>query len=211
LLFKIFNTIDYDSNSDWYSPPADCDLRQVCSESGLPPGDHCTSLVSDYFLPLVSTTKTCNHLQEIKVSPDFSVSYCEACAPAVGYVKKLYKQYEPELLQYLSQSGTPHQAIPPHNPACERIFRGDGPAIIFPQAGAEYFIDKNDPEPLQLVAQAAADVSKVYWYINDRFYKAANRGEKQAFLPTDGPVKITCSDDKGRSRTIRFVVRYVRS
>jgi penicillin-binding protein 1C len=207
LLFKIFNTIDYDSNSDWYSPAEGIELRQVCSESGLPPGEHCTNLVSDYFFPLLSTTKTCHHLKEIKLSPDGNLSYCESCAPQVGYIKKLVRLYDAELQAFFRQNSTPHQVIPPHNPACERIFNGDGPIISFPRNGAEYFLDKKEPEPLQLVAQAASDVSKVYWYINDRFYKACNRGEKQFFLPDSGPVKITCSDDKGRSKTIRIVVR----
>ena len=209
LLFKIFNTLDYDSNSEWYSPPEGCELRQVCSESGLPPGPNCTNLVSDYFIPLISSTTTCTHLQEYKVSPDLAFSYCQACAPAVGYTKRLYKVYEPELLLFLSQNSTPHQVLPPHNPACERIFQGGGPAITFPKNGAEYFIDKKSPEPLQLAAQPAADVSNVYWYINDRFFKACSRGEKGAFVPEEGPVKITCSDDKGRSRTVWIRVSHL--
>jgi penicillin-binding protein 1C len=148
-------------------------------------------------------------MQEVKVSPDASISFCEACAPATGYTKKLYKVYDAEMQAFLAQQGKPFQAAPPHNPACERIFKGDGPAIAFLQNGAEYFIDKKTPEPLQLVAQAATDVSKIYWYINDRFYKASHRGEKQFFVPEEGPVKITCSDDKGRSRTIMIRVKYV--
>ena len=35
LLFKIFNSIDYDSDEEWYSQPEDCDTRKVCSETGL--------------------------------------------------------------------------------------------------------------------------------------------------------------------------------
>lgn len=209
LLFKIFNTIDYDSNSDWYEPPQGCELRQVCSESGLPPGPNCTNLISDYFFPLISSTKICGHLQEVKVSPDFSISYCEACAPTTGYIKKLYKVVAPELQDYFTKAGKPYQIIPPHNPACERIFKGEGPAITFPVNGAEYFISKKDPEPLQLTASVPADVSKIYWYINDRFYKTASRGEKQFFVPEEGPVKIGCSDDKGRSRTIMIRVKRV--
>jgi penicillin-binding protein 1C len=209
LLFKIFNTIDYDSNADWYEPPQSCVLRKVCSESGLPPGANCTNLISDYFLPLISSTKVCGHLQEIKVSPDSSVSYCEACAPAMGYIKKLYKVIAPELQDYFSKNGTPYQIIPPHNPACERIFKGEGPTITFPVNGAEYFINKKDPEPLQLTASVPADVSKIYWYINDQFYKATSRGEKQFFVPEEGPVKISCSDDKGRSKTILIRVKKV--
>ncbi|RYF84564.1 MAG: hypothetical protein EON98_08870 [Chitinophagaceae bacterium] len=209
LLFKIFNTIDYDSNADWYAPPKGCELRKVCSETGLPPGPNCTNLIADYFLPLVSSTQLCGHVQEVKVSPDSSVSYCEACAPGNGYIKKLYIVTAPELQDYFLQTGTPFQIVPPHNPSCERIFKGDGPKISFPQNGAEYFINKKDPEPLQLTAATSSDVAKLYWYINDQFYKATSRGEKQFFVPEEGPVKISCSDDKGRSSSIRIIVKYV--
>ncbi len=209
LLFKIFNTIDYDSNADWYEPPHGVELRQVCSESGLPPGPYCTNIISDYFIPMISSTKVCHHVQEVKVSSDLSISYCEACAPATGYSKKLYKVIAPELQDYFSKNGKPYQTIPPHNPACERIFKGDGPAITFPVNGAEYFINKKDPEPLQLTASVPADVTKVYWYINDQFYKATSRTEKQFFVPEEGQVKISCSDDKGRSRSIRIMVKRV--
>lgn len=209
LLFKIFNTIDYDSNSDWYEPPQGVELRKVCSQSGLPPGPNCSSLLSDYFIPLISTTKLCSHLQEFKVSPDSSITYCEACAPASGYIKKLYKNIAPELQDYFARNGMPYQTIPQHNPACERIFKGEGPTIIFPVNNAEYFISKKDPEPLQLSASVPADVSKVYWYINDRFYKATNRNQKQFFVPEEGQLKISCSDDKGRSKTIMIRVKKV--
>jgi penicillin-binding protein 1C len=209
LLFKIFNTIDYDSNADWYTPPKGCDLRQVCSETGLPPSSHCTNLIGDYFFPLISSTQICGHLQEVKVSSDSAVSYCEGCAPANGYIKKMYKVTATELQEYFAANGTPYQIIPQHNPSCERIFKGDGPGITFPQNNAEYFISKINPEPLQLTASVPTDVSKIYWYINDRFYKATNRGEKQFFVPDEGINKISCSDDKGRSKTISITVKRV--
>ncbi|MES2882459.1 MAG: penicillin-binding protein 1C, partial [Bacteroidota bacterium] len=97
LLFKIFNTIDYNSNTEWFTPPTDCALRQVCSQTGLLPGEYCTNLVADYFIPLISSTKTCMHLQEIKISADESISFCESCAPATGYKKKLYNMMAAEL------------------------------------------------------------------------------------------------------------------
>jgi penicillin-binding protein 1C len=209
LLFKIFNTIDYDSNSDWYAPPKDCELRQVCSESGLPPGPYCTNLIADYFIPLISTTTPCQHLQEVKVTADSSVSYCESCAPSAGYVKKLYRILAPEMQAYFASNGISFQKIPPHNPNCEKIFKGDGPAITSPTNGSEYFINTKDPEPLQLSAKAGTDVTKLYWYINDQFYKISHAGEPQFFLPKEGPVKISCTDDKGRNRNITIRVKYV--
>jgi penicillin-binding protein 1C len=209
LLFKIFNTIDYDSNEGWYEPPEQCQLRQVCSESGLPPGPFCTNLISDYFIPLSSSTMVCHHLQEIKVSPDSSLSYCETCAPATGYIKKLYPAFAAGVQDYLTANGRSFSRIPPHNPDCEKIFGGSGPMITAPQNGAEYYINRKAPEPLQLAAHTSGEVSKLYWYINDGFYKATGPSEKQFFAPREGPVKISCTDDKGRNRTIWITVKYV--
>ena len=62
LLFKIFNTIDYDSDEEWFTQPKDCDIRQVCSETGLIPTDHCTNLTTDYFIPLISSYSTLQQL-----------------------------------------------------------------------------------------------------------------------------------------------------
>ncbi len=209
LLFKIFNTVDYDSDEEWYSQPKDCDIRQVCSETGLVPSDHCQSLITDYFIPLISASKTCDNWQEIMLSPDEKISYCKSCAPATGYKKKWYKIVEPDMQAWFEENRIAYQKIPLHNPNCELIFKGAAPAITFPVNGMEYIINKKDPEPLQLICKTANDVSKVYWYINNKFYKSCNAGEKQFFVPEEGQVKISCTDDKGRNRDIKITVKYV--
>ena len=209
LLFKIFNTIDYDSDLEWFQQPAGCSIRTVCSETGLLPAEHCTRLQTDYFIPLVSSGKLCNNVQEVMVSADEKISYCRNCQPQSGYKKKLYPVIPPDMQAYFAESRLPFQKIPPHNPACEKIFQEGAPIITFPARDAEYFISKKDPEPLQLVCQAGSDVSKVYWYINNRFYKATPAGTKQFFMPEEGPVKISCTDDKGRNKDVWIQVRYV--
>jgi penicillin-binding protein 1C len=49
-------------------------------------------------------------------------------------------------------------------------------------------------------------VSILYWYPNNNFYKSSDAGEKQFFVPDEGPVKIACTDDKGRKSDIKFTV-----
>jgi penicillin-binding protein 1C len=208
LLFKIFNTIDYNSNSEWYTPPPDCAVRNVCPESGLPPGPNCPNAILDFYIPLVSSTTQCRHVQELKVSADETISYCNSCAPQHGYMKKSYAVMTPELQQFYRSAHIAYQALPPHNPGCEKLFEGEGPAITAPRNGAEYYINKATPDPLLLQAAAANDVSNLYWYINDRFYKTAAAGAKTFFVPDEGPVKISCTDDKGRNRNIVIHVRY---
>lgn len=209
LLFKIFNTIDYDSDEEWFTQPSDCDIRQVCSETGMVPTDHCSNLTTDYFIPLISSNQTCNNWQEVMVSADEKMSYCKSCVPENGYKKKWYKIVDPDMQSWFEDNRISFTKIPPHNPDCELIFKGNAPYITFPVNGSEYLISKKSPDPLQLVCKTPNDVSKVYWYINDKFYKVANVGEKQFFIPQEGSVKISCTDDKGRNRDIKISVRYI--
>lgn len=209
LLFRIFNTIDYDSDAAWFTPPADMDIRQVCSETGLVPGGQCTNRVTDQFIPLVSTTRVCDNRQEMMTSPDEKMVYCRECAPATGYKKKSYKLIDPGMQEWMAINRVAYEKLPPHNPDCERIFKGNAPQVTSPANGTEYLLNKKDPEPLQLACKTANDVSRVYWYINDRFYKSCDPGEKQFFIPTEGTVRISCTDDKGRNRDVKVVVRYV--
>lgn len=209
LLFKIFNTIDYDSDQEWFTQPKDCEIRQVCSETGMVPAEECTNRVTDYFIPLISSTQTCNNRQEIMISADEKMSYCRGCAPAAGYKKKWFKVIDPDMQAWFEERKLVYDKIPPHNPDCELIFKGSAPVINSPVNGTEYLINKKNPEPLQLVCKTANDVSKVYWYIDNKFYKSCNVGEKQFFVPQEGTVKISCTDDKGRNRNIQITVRYV--
>ena len=209
LLFKIFNTIDYDSDQDWYTQPKDCDIRQVCSETGLPPNDYCTNIVTDYFIPLVSPAKKCDNMQEVMLNANETVSYCQSCVPASGYKKKWYKMIGADMQAWMQDNRVAYAQLPPHNPLCEKVFKEGAPLITSPSNGTEYLISKKHPEPLQLVCRAAADAGMLYWYINNKFYKSCAVGEKQFFVPDEGPVKISCTDDKGRNRDVWITVKLV--
>ncbi|WEK35732.1 MAG: penicillin-binding protein 1C [Candidatus Pseudobacter hemicellulosilyticus] len=209
LLFRIFNTIDYDSDQEWFQQPADVDIRMVCSETGLLPEAHCKHTVTDYFIPLISSTRTCQDEEELAISSDEKLSYCKVCVPAAGYKKKWYKKVPPDMQQYYRDHRILYAAIPPHNPQCENLLAGNAPVITFPRQGAEYLISRKNPEPLQLTCNVGNDVSKVYWYINNQFFKATDAHTKQFFIPDEGPVKISCTDDKGRNRDCWIRVKYV--
>jgi penicillin-binding protein 1C len=209
LLFKLFNTLDYDADHSWYSPPATCQQRMVCSETGLLPGEHCTNIINDYFIPLISSNAICNNTQEIYVTPDDKWSYKKECLPATGYKKKLIKLVPPEMQQYFDDNKIKYEKIPPLSPDCANATAGNAPFINAPVNGSDYFISKNNPEPLALSCQSAADVNKIFWYINYQFYKSCNPKEKLFFMPTEGPIKISCTDDKGRNRDVWIKVKFV--
>lgn len=209
LLFRIFNVIDYDSDREWFSMPEGIDIRMVCSETGMIPSGFCTNLISDEFIPLISSTLPCDHMTEVPVSADEKISYCIECMPAAGYKKKLYRNYSQDMQEYLLERNMAFERIPPHNPECQRIFKSGEPVIVSPVDNFEYFISKHSPEPLMLSCKASLDASRVYWYVNDKLYKSAGPTEKLFFMPEEGRIKISCSDDKGRNRDIYITVKMV--
>ncbi|MBX2902607.1 MAG: penicillin-binding protein 1C [Chitinophagales bacterium] len=209
LLFQLFNTIDYNSPNEWYAMPRECGVRTVCSHSGLEPNSFCRNLVSDYFIPLVSSNKRCEHLKEIATDAKMQISYCAECLPTAGYKRLLFENYSPEIIRWFDENHVNIKRIPPHNPLCSRIFKGNEPTIISPVNGSEYYIEKGQPPSIQLSCETAGDVEYVFWWVNNKLVSKVKAGEKYFCLLPEGDVKISCTDDKGRNTDCRVKVRQV--
>nr|HMT28828.1 penicillin-binding protein 1C [Bacteroidia bacterium] len=199
LLFELFNTLDYNSTSNWYVAPKSADLRLVCSHSGLPPGENCTDLITDYFIPGISDYKRCTHLREVIVSADEKFSYCMSCIPDAGYKKVHVPNLPPSVTSFYSANGIDFQKAPPHNPECTKLFTENAPAITSPVNKKEYLLEKNADQQLKLTCISESDITWIYWYINDTFLTKVKPGEPAFFTPGEGEQKISCSDDKGRN------------
>ncbi|OUJ73063.1 penicillin-binding protein 1C [Hymenobacter crusticola] len=208
LLFDLFNTIAYNSPNDWFQPPASLDFRLVCAETGLLPGEHCPNQIIDYFLPGTSSTQRCQHQKEVLVSADGQYAYCRACAPATGFRRELYPNMLPEVLAYKETQGIPYHRLPPHNPGCQLVRGGTerAPSITSPLANTEYVLNRHEKQQLLLSCAADNEVRQVYWYVNDRFLRAASASERVFFQPPPGPLKISCADDHGRNTDIQVTV-----
>lgn len=209
LLFDIFNSIDYNSPNRWFFPPKQLDFRLVCSQTGLPPNDECTDLVSDYYIPTISSNVLCEHSKQVYVSADEQTSYCMTCLPQNGYKVKTYPNYPPELVALYRAEHIVFEEVPLHNLNCPRILSEGAPVITSPVAGQEYIVDKGEEPQLLLAATLDNNVKTVYWFVDDKLYTTARAGERVFWKPTDrGQVKISCSDDRGRNSNIWVRVEY---
>jgi penicillin-binding protein 1C len=209
LLFSIFNTIDRESDKNWNQPPDEVDFRYVCTESGLMPSEFCEDQVIDYYLREISSIEKCSHMKIIFVNPDSTVSYCSNCIPSSGFIKAWYPNHSPAMMEYYEKNQIKFQKIPPHNTDCEKVFVEGAPIITSPTENAEYFLSIEDSLQLCLKCQAAADVEKIYWYINDKFTSESKPGNNLFVKVPEGNVKISCSDDKGRNTDISVKIVYV--
>ncbi|KAA3437060.1 penicillin-binding protein 1C [Rufibacter hautae] len=210
LLFSIFNTIDYNSKDQWFLGPKSIGTRSVCVESGLPGNTFCQDLVVDTYLPGISTAQKCAHLKQVPVSVDGKFAYCTSCLPPGEYTQKWYPNHAPEILTYFVTQHLPYVALPPHNPACSRIFQEFAPIISSPTAGMEYLLEQSDHQKLMLQCNTYNEVKKVYWYINDKFLQAAASDERVFFEPDQaGKLKISCLDDQGRNTNSYVTVKFL--
>lgn len=207
LLFKIFNAIG--NSQRWFTQPEGIDFRLVCAESGMPPDTFCKDHIMDYYIPGVSGNQKCHHLKEVFVNADATVSYCTSCLPVNGYVRAMYPDFAPDVLAYFDEQHIPYNKIPAHNQLCSRIYASNAPSITSLTDGMEYVLMKSAKQELMLGCAAENGVKQVFWYINNRFYKAAGPSEKIFFVPRQGQVKVSCSDDKGRNSDIRITVSFI--
>ncbi|WP_046245830.1 penicillin-binding protein 1C [Hymenobacter terrenus] len=211
LLFDLFNVLAYNSPNKWTTPPASLDFRLVCAETGFVPGEHCPNQLIDYYLPGVSLARRCEHQREALVSADGAISYCRACVPAAGFKRQLFANPLPEVLAFREAQGLLATRLPLHNPAC-RLVRGteDGAgaalAITSPLDHAEYVLNRGEKQQLLLSCAAGSEVRQVFWYVNDRFLRAASATERVFFRPPSGTIKISCADDHGHNVDIELQV-----
>ncbi len=207
LLFELFNTIEYNSPATWFKPTQNLSLRKVCAESGEISNEFCTHQVLDYAIMGISSTRKCQHLKSVFTDKTGQMAYCTQCLPDSGFLKKQYPNLAPELMAYYENKQIPYLKIPPHNPACTRVFEVGAPNIVSPNDGSEYFMDPTEKQELQLACQAANDVAEVYWYINDRLFQKSLPKTSLFFSPPKGRIKISCADDKGRNADVWILVK----
>jgi penicillin-binding protein 1C len=209
LLFEIFNALDYQSEAEWYPVPDEIDFRLVCPETGLPYNEFCKNVISDSYMPSISPSKICDHQKMYYVSPDSSIAYCKSCLPESGYIQAWYPNILPEMITYYQSKQVKFLKVPVHNPSCERVYAENAPVITSPMHRVEYFVDKSDSTEIMLSCNAAIDVDKVFWYINDKFFTSTSPSQKAFFKPFNGEIKISCTDDKGRNSNTFITVKMI--
>lgn len=203
LLFEIFNTIESYTNKN-----VDIHSRDVCTVSGLVPSEHCTELVSDYYIPLVSSQKRCTHISQVYVSNDEKIEYCTDCLPPNGFKTILIEKVDPLLINYYNENNIVYNEPIKHYENCDRLSNDYAPKITSPLSNQTYYIDK-ESDKIQLSAVISQQAKDCNWFINDEYYKTVASGEDVYFIPDkQGTLKISCTDNLGNTSIIRFNVEY---
>lgn len=208
LLIDILNSISAAHQKTILPRPKDIRSREVCAQSGLPPGPRCTHLIEDVCSDERSARIQCDICAEAFVSPDGRLTYCAACVGDRPFRVVTVEHYPPELVDFWRKSGSTIAPSPAHNPLCRLVLPGDGPAIVSPSEAMTYFFVARE-QRLVLQAASGVEVREQAWYLDDAFIGKRKVGEKVFVSIAGGEHTITCTDDRGRSSSVRITVHYV--
>ncbi len=208
LLIDLFTSLSSSFQKSILPVPRDLRMRPVCARSGLPPSPQCERVIDDWYAVKQTRTGVCAVCTEFLVSPDRTVSYCASCLGDHPYHSVTYAQYAPELLHFWRQQGAPYETAPGHNPACSRVFAGEGPSILSPSDRMTYYLVARKQQ-LVLQAGSSVDVRAHRWYMDDVYLGTNRPGERLFVHPRQGTHTIACLDDRGRLTSVQITVRYM--
>jgi penicillin-binding protein 1C len=206
LLFRIFEAMDGDRAVVWPVAPRGVVHRKVCAVSGQLPEAFCGEVTDDWAIDGVSSSLPCRHVRKAWVAHDASCTYCVACLPEHGYREEKYQSVSPALARWCASNGRSFERIPPHYALCPKLGDGTGPRILSLREGAMYLLPDSAAK-LPLRCEAETGVEAVYWYVNDQLVGSSAPDEGVFIVPDAARLKVTCTDDAGRSRSVMVRVK----
>ncbi|UCE65678.1 MAG: penicillin-binding protein 1C [Candidatus Zixiibacteriota bacterium] len=209
ILFEIFSAISSKTEGGWFSRPESVGIRDVCGVSGLVPGPYCESMVEEFYLPGISSSKRCDIHKEILVDKNTGNQLCRYCLKGKSYKCDTLAGWPAEIATWLNKTGSLVQNIPTHNPYCRGTSFGDRPIINSPRDDVDYIIREYLPPDLQCIsldASSASGTRQVYWFIDGYLHCTLEPGQKAFYIPAPGNHSIVCSDDQGRSSSVTIKI-----
>lgn len=208
LLIDVLNSISRSNRKNILPMPADVNTRDVCIESGKLPNPRCKHLVEEYYSISHTVPQLCDVDNEYLISANGKRTYCASCLGNHNYRVVAIRDYPKELLDYWRKAGKTVKLAPPHNPACMRMFAGEGPKIISPSNAMTYLMISQD-DKIALQASSGIDVREQYWYLDSRFLGRVKAGDKIFKKLGDGRYTVSCLDDKGRLSSVTISVKHL--
>ncbi|MFA6904498.1 MAG: penicillin-binding protein 1C [Gallionellaceae bacterium] len=183
-----------------FADPANLIQVEVCAASGDLPNVYCPLRRKTLFIAGKSPIRVSDIHRPVTIDTRTGK---QACPPFDRkYVRVEVFEFWPSDIQRLFiKAGLPRRQ-PPELHCGQEAYQGVPPMITSPIRGVEYQLRlaRITHETLPLTANAAADIRKVYWFVNDAFVGDTLPGNTLAWKPgRPGKYLVRAVDDQGRA------------
>ncbi|MGW8394441.1 penicillin-binding protein 1C [Pseudoduganella sp. HUAS MS19] len=175
--------------------PADLRLVDVCAASGELPDAACPRVVPSWFIAGKSPVKRSTLHRQVWIDKDKGTL---ACQQGPNTVARTVEAWDSDVQQLMRQAGLPLRG----SGACGASDADSAPRILQPLRSVRHVIRAGHPQPILLVAQAAGEVSELFWFIDGALLGRAAPGATVAWQPP-GPGRYTVrvADSNGHADT----------
>ena len=215
LAFDILHALRRQNLVQWqpHRPAPGLNLRRVelCSDSGDLPNDFCPHRRLGWFIPGISSIRTCAVHQQVLVDAESGLRL-NADDGTHQVRREVYEFWPSNLLALFERAGLPRRVPPPYSPdaSVETLSRhGAAPRITSLEASHIYFSDPASATDrgLNLTAETDGDVRKLYWFAGHRFLGIGHPRDPFIWHPPAGQWKIIALDDHGSASTCTITVQ----
>jgi penicillin-binding protein 1C len=173
----------------------------VCKVSGMLPTKYCPDTEPVWFIPGKSPIKTDTIHREIAIDTKTGL---RACQFDKNTRFDVFEFWSSDLLKIYKRAGIQRRIPPAYNTSCalnSKVGEGFSPQIVSPQTEVKYIarMGENHHTLLPLTAVVDADVSHVYWFLNEQFIGKTTRDKSILWPARPGKFIIRVVDDYGRS------------
>ena len=166
-----------------------------CAIDGGLPNKYCPSLTEDYFILGKSPIKMSNIFRPVLINKKTGL---RACFEEEGKTySRIYEFWPSDLEALFNQAKIYHLKPPAYEEGCEikDTKKDNKPEILTPKPDITYYSSNED---IALRASAGADVSNLYWFVDDSFVCSSKPKEPCFISAEPGKHKLVVLDDLDR-------------
>lgn len=177
IVWEIFRRLYPDNDGPWFERPAGLKHREVCAESGCPPGAHCRHRIDDWYIEGVSGFQTC-----------------------AIHARGEDEVWPPEIAAFLNKQ----KAVPktPTAKIAQLRITSPAPGSTFHLLDGMAV----DNQRVPLIAASSAAGQRLHWFVNDRYLGEAAVGANLFWPLARGKFQIVCCDAAGRCDRVQIAV-----
>ncbi len=171
----------------------------VCKASGMLPTRYCKDTELSWFIPGKSPIKTDTIYREVTIDKKTGLRTCHFNQNTEF---KIYEFWSSDLLKIFKEAGIERRIPPPYDPACSMVGNvGLSPQMTSPVSQLSYIMRANavNKSSIPLTAVADADVTTLYWFIDDMYLGKSRRDQPLLWFAKSGKFVVRVVDDHGRS------------
>lgn len=238
LFFNLLDQLpQQDAQLAYQAPPPTLNLRKVdmCVPTGDLPNRYCPQLQASWFIPGVSPIKVSNIFRPVTIDTRTGLRACPNLLAQAARIaaddhleleEKIYAFWPSDLSTLMSQAGVSLRQPPDYSPECLdaqnassapdtprpidlTAHHGLAPQITSPAPVLTYQARLNQTNPLALTAITDADVTSLFWFVDDHFVAEVKRDEPLVWNARPGQFNVLVVDDLGRSQSQLLQVELV--